>query len=100
VAFGRRRTPQGRVPGTEIVVIAGDAIEERTAAGEVPIAVYEPLTAEERAELDAFHVRLREQFEDVASGREPTAPLHDDELARIGELNARGERVAVFRVSS
>jgi hypothetical protein len=100
VAFGRRRTPQGRVPGTEIVVIAGDAIEERTAAGEVPIAVHEPLTPEERAELDAYQVRIREQFEQVAEGREPTAPLSDDELDRIGELNARGDRVAVFRASS
>jgi hypothetical protein len=99
VAFGTRRTPRGRDPGMEIVVVAGDAIDERTAAGQEPIAEHEPLTVEERAELNSYRARIREQFEQVDAGREPIALLTDGELARVRELNARGDRVAVFRGS-
>lgn len=94
--FGGRRTQQGRTPGATVVIVTGEGIDARLANGEDPLAIYDPLTAEEREQLAPLQARIAQAFEDAQAGVAISDPLTDDEEAFVRAMNAKGDRIAVF----
>ena len=94
--YGTHRTI-GASPATATFVVASrDAVNTRLARGEVPIALYDPLTASEHAELDSIDGRYAAQIDAQRTGRLVPDPLSAADVRRAAELHAAGDLVAVF----
>ncbi|MCX7620529.1 MAG: hypothetical protein N2037_06755 [Acidimicrobiales bacterium] len=96
VEFGEHRVLGSRVPGVVVTVVAEDVVDTRGQAGQDPIAVFDPLTPEERAEYTPLRYKIAAAYDDAMSGRPVADPPSPAERARAEELRRRGERLVVY----
>ncbi len=96
VEFGEHRILGEREPGVTVTIVAEDVVDTRARSGQPPVAVYDPLTPEERAEYTPLRFKIAAAYDDAMSGRPVTDPPTPDERARAEELRSKGERVVVY----
>lgn len=68
---------------------------DRRAAGQTPVASWEPLTVTEQQELQGLSIKSIAFWTAMSRG-EPADPLTDAEAARLQELQAKGDPVDVY----
>lgn len=96
VEFGEHRVLGERQPGVTVTVVTEDVTDARAASGQQPIAVFDPLTPQERAEYTPLRYKIAAAYDDAMSGRPVADPPSPEERARAEELRAKGERVVVY----
>jgi hypothetical protein len=94
--YGTHRTIGDRPVDGRLVVAVNEAVDARRARGEVPIATYDPLSAEQRDRLLDIRRRYDAQLRAESTGQTVADPITADDSAFVQEVHDRGDLVAVY----